>query len=382
MKNILHIGLEGSSNLGDVAITKVIRKLISEKYNISTLSFNFKVGNSIRIEKKKSLYLFLKKNIFVKSFYDLIFIPLRNYKHFVQSYKKIKEADKILIGGGNILMGYDLVFPVQAYIYTKIAKWLKKEIVFYLVGYGPFNVPMSKIIIDCAIKKSTKIIFRDTKSKYDFLKENKNFNSKVSVINDPVLAYKSICDKSSTEVDENCKFEILISVLPFQHPAIFPNGTYEKYSAYINDMSNLINELQSKYSVALIATDFKQDNLAIKDLKIDKKNVSIIELGSVDDFSNIVKQSKLVISTRMHSAIMGLAYLKPVIALSWQKKIDGLFSDLGLNPYLININNINQIDKIQTLLDSFLIDSNNVFSYQNLLNKQLKDVERKLLDSL
>ncbi|WP_026897752.1 polysaccharide pyruvyl transferase family protein [Daejeonella oryzae] len=343
----LHIGIENTSNIGDEAITFCIRENL-KNYGVEFLthSFNFcdsgtKFSSSF---KTAPVYSFLKRTRFIKALYDLFFIPLKNYKSILAFLTKVKKVDCVLIGGGNLLMGLDLVFPIQIFIYTVLSRLLGKKVQIIFVGYGPFNNKLSKALIDRSIKLSHKVIFRDSLT----FKQSKEFNNS-EIICDPVLFLSDLKLKDTIEVKPT--YDIGISVLAYLDPKIFPEGSEHNYQLFINNFVDFVNQLSINKSVLLFTTDEKADGSTLATIysKIDQSNVDFRLPKTINELIEVTQSCRLITSTRMHSAIFSLSYNVPVVALSWQKKVSALIQDLGLATYLFDINEINSEQVITTI---------------------------------
>lgn len=103
-------------------------------------------------------------------------------------YRAIKSADLLVSGGGSLFQ--DATSNRTVFYYAAIvsmAKWLKKEIVFYAQGVGPLKSDRSRRIVQRAADKATHIFVRDAASKA-LLEEIGVTKAPIDVVMDPVVA--------------------------------------------------------------------------------------------------------------------------------------------------------------------------------------------------
>ena len=77
----------------------------------------------------------------------------------------------------------------------------------------------------------------------------------------------------------------------------------------------------------------------------------------------------------MHSNIFALSECVPTLAIAYEKKTNGIMSTVGMDKYVLDINNISEsqiIDKINKLIDN----KNNI---RKLLARKNKNLQREII---
>jgi len=384
---ILHVGIDRGSNLGDLAITRVMRSLLSRsapaETPLQTHSYNLapkQLGTSTLSRKHFRLYNRMKDNRLIKTIYDLLYIPLRHFSSIVAYWGRARRARCIVIGGGNLLMGLGLVFPVQNLIYTMIGRILGKEVWFLMVGYGPFPATFSRGMTNLALRLSGRVIFRDS-----LAFENCSIRTKLAKCAfscDPALLISDVIPAEK----RTAGYDVIISVIPYRHPIFLPDWDLEKYRNHIHHMVNLATRIASKYRVLLITTDYLVDIQAAIDIHRLAENIEYIVPETVEELARLIQQTRIVVSSRMHAAIIAFSYAKPVIGLSWQGKIDGLFRDYQLDDLLYGIDEIDSsLDEINRQI-SRLLDSEETYDrYSRQITQKVNEARvdiGRIIDAL
>ena len=79
-------------------------------------------------------------------------------------------------------------------------------------------------------------------------------------------------------------------------------------------------------------------------------------IKSLSDLLKFYKRQDLLIGTRMHSLIIGFTQLLPIIAISWQNKVEGFMKQINLLQYCYQLNMVNEnIDRIHEDAQQLLI---------------------------
>ena len=81
------------------------------------------------------------------------------------------------------------------------------------------------------------------------------------------------------------------------------------------------------------------DELVANDvyIRLNSSKVFVERPQNLDDMISIYNKADVVISTRLHSAILALNCDVPVLAVNWDSKVAGFFSSVGLSDNLIDI---------------------------------------------
>lgn len=360
---VLVISANKENNLGDVLIYESLKEYCEAK-NVRVSSVNFRLQYYDQTDAKiddsnksttPDLKEYLKKNkylyILSQVIYFIIKLP-KYYKNFKPFYK---ESDRIIIGGGQLLMDTpkNILFHFNFLFHILMAKKYKKELYFVGIGIAEkFNFKFSEKIITYAFSYAEKIICRDIYSFEKALLYCTN-SKKISHSSDLAILYnyQNKCNKS---YDKNDKKSIGISTLAYYDKRYFPVYESKRFNEYKMYLSNLNKYLDKSFKVSFIPTT-KIDTVVANEIN---SAITIPSANHIELIININNQD-LFIATRMHSFIISLMLNKPSLCFLWDHKIKGfIFSLYGFKSecFLFDFNDLsnpelmlNKLDYISTI---------------------------------
>ena len=306
---------------------------------------------------------------------------LLNKSDFEEKIKKLLyNVDGVVIGGGNMVMDIDWC-PTYTYLfyeYTKIAKELNIPIYATSIGIGPFQTKIQKWYAKKGFKNCQMISVRDDNSK----KICNNMGVDVTVCGDPAFFYNPTLTKTQKDGIAICliKYECV--------------NSFMSYNQYVSFCQRLIDGLKQNFIDEKIVifsseiTDYSIIN-AIYEKYVSDEKVTVNQISSFDEIFDFYSSQKLIISFRMHSAIMSMLSGVPVIGIGWQSKVRSLFSMLGLEENIFNIDDmiedkiVEQAKAIQSD-DGFYLQKQMDFvnlqkkSFQNYMSKVNFELNNKI----
>lgn len=373
-KNIILVSFFNSNNLGDKILSSNLNYYILNK-NINVLKYDF--ITSLKVEKIdleifnnefgpkliKSKLIKICKNIYgsIKHFISIDFSVFEN---------EIQKCDALIIGGGNMLMGLSLDFPLLFYKYVKIAKKYKKNIFLISVGAGPLGSWFSRIIFKNSLNKVDFITTRDLQSKKNI--ESLVNGKYIEVSGDSAI----LCDSVKlNKVNHN----IGISVYPYKDPRYNSLGDIKEYKEYLINFKNFIEMLldrQKGYTVELFSTEINDYNAINELMEVIsnkyKERIKVIKINNYENLMSFYNSIDLLLGTRLHSIILAFTQGIPIIGLSWQPKVNGFFELIRETNSVYDIKSFQyNIHEILSQVDSMLINKINISNNLKNINKEL-----------
>ncbi len=380
MKKILYIGIFSGTNIGDLVISNQLYRFIINKYDSSIDCMDFLtlkridyINTDIMINtnyNQKQITNILYIDRIIQNVYSKYFelaSSNANYKFYAEYKAIVEKYDIIWIGGGNLIMGIlNNHWAIRLNILVKMAKKTNKKIIISSVGVGPILLNKSKKLFKETLEIVDHITVRDEYSKY-ILKTELKINKKVDVSGDPALLLN---DESTMNDLKNRKtINISISVMPFGKKDFSNLPYYKSYKYYIDLYKNLIEYFYVKnnsYIFYLFSTEWS-DYDAIIELReyiiknskyISESNLKIEYIKSLTNLLDFYRRQDLLIGTRMHSLIIGFTQSLPIIAISWQRKVEGFMKYINLMQYCYHLNEVNEnIEKIYNDTQKLLINN-------------------------
>lgn len=378
MKKITIINAYGDKNIGDATILKVaisfikeahkdlnqisvlcesedaIKKSVGTEKNISP--FQLPYGYAIRSEGGKvfgitKLFRFII--IFINTL-GLISInklfgkklPMSGFYSYIS---EIKEADLIVgMGGGYFITqsAKDYFGLLLTLLPVYVAKLYRKKIVFLPISFGPFATKSQEMITYQALR-NTSVIARDQITFKYLEKIDKKKKIKLSFAPDLALFFN--IHKGNIQKKLKSNYITLTAREWFQDN--------KKQLFFENELTHFVNIVWEKYKLQTkfipMAKNQIEDNDVNLGLRI-KQNLKhnrifhIVSPKGIVHVQNIIKDARIAVCTRMHSAILATTVYTPFIAIGYGHKTLGLVKNLGLTNWYIDITQINS-DKLLEL---------------------------------
>lgn len=374
MIRILHVGLSGCSNIGDQAITDCLADIFdrSDELKYSFWPLNYNVQANLNDEslpsKKRRIMSFFREIRFVKYVYEII-LPALKWKYYWGFYKAAKNNDKVVIGGGNIVMDIDILFPLHLLILSVLSHLAGAKCGILVAGVGPLNTRAGKFLCGAFIRKLDFIIVRDQKSMevaYEFA-----MGTPIKVLPDPVFYAKDIL---YADLECFAGKKVLMSVFPYGDSRVSHKSNPDHYKLYLSLMCAYYDKMVSLgYSnFSILVTDKARDFDVANDLSKMRGFSEILAPNTVGELSSSIANASFLVATRMHPAIIAASFNTPFIALAWQDKVIECLGVMDLGNHVSDIRFLNEFTKPAPLKE--------LLTYASKSKLALLDYESSLVD--
>lgn len=375
MKKVLVVCERYSQNLGDGVIYTAIQDIF-EDVNISACSFDlshrssFSKSNKMTTEKKqlkdKLASVVCNSGSFGKYIgYLLWYVSKKN--SFLYEFKKELDngVSHVLIGGGQVLTDTPLGFMLKIYLITEACKKENIPYSFVCCGVGKKLSLLSKILYRDSFLGAKYISTRDGVSKKRIEKIlGKHTAIKVEVLNDPVFTLD--IDKYRSKAVSITK-RLGVNIQTFKE--LNAQEKSAKESDYINFINRVIHESSGKYDEVVLFTNGSQADQNFLNENFNKHeypNVVILERPiKPEHLIEILLSMSAVICSRMHCGILSYSLNVPFYQLTWDDKINNVWSRFNLDKNLMSMDKLKWID----INDYEMIKNNGEANLQNNYTK-------------
>jgi len=331
MKKIVISGYYGFNNLGDEAVLAGITSLLknkNEELKITVLSAS--------PQKTAELY---KVNAVSRS-------------SAIQILAALAEADLFISGGGSLLQDITGSFSVPYYLgLAWLAKMQGTKTVYYAQGAGPLNKSWSRKLTALSLNRFELLGVRDQGSK-DLL-QNIGVKNEIELTVDPVFALYDPLNNNRQQIKG--KIEVGISVRPWSVD-------------YLSELAAALNQFAVDKNIKFILFPMHQgsDDQISQELKNKlEAEAEISELPLQPKRAlNAFSQLDLFVGVRLHSLIFALLNQVPLLALSYDPKIEGLLAELDYLP-LIKLEELEAAEAAEKL--------ESIFAERYSLRKKIKE---------
>lgn len=275
---------------------------------------------------------------------------------FAQAYEALQACDVVVSSGGTYLVDHYNFGPRVTEL--QLAKNNGSAVVLWTQSLGPFKSARARDAITQIAKVVDGVFFRDERSR-DSWERVATLPALSRVVPDVVFALQAVTQPAASSADSlgSGSRRALVSVRDWGHSV--DNGvlSYASYEQMFRHGANLL--ISNGWQVECLSTCQGVASYAHDDSKVAAR---IFAGQSVDINSEFhtptgllteLKTADLVITTRMHLAILALISQRPVIAIAYEFKTLELFNSLGLGRYVIRIEDANdawlaeRIDELQ-----------------------------------
>ncbi|ANB56614.1 polysaccharide pyruvyl transferase family protein [Anoxybacillus sp. B7M1] len=333
------IGNYGHHNNGDEAILMGILKQLTEELAISKTDIVIFSHNPENTEERygvRAIPLLSRKK-------SLLLTILATLK---ANYLRMKELDVLIIGGGGLLMDlYKRDAPLYATL-GMLGHYAGCKVVIYGVGAGPIRTKAGAFFIKQLLKKAQQISVRDESSRK--LLQSLQVKKEIEVIGDPAL----FLARSSKKMQRDSVRQIAVTAVPYYSSQYWPTTDEQKYQQYISGMAQNLDELirQKGVHITFFSTKYPQDVQVTKDIasfmQYRDKVVIIDQNLYPSEILSLCESHDLVIGTRLHSLILGIAAKTPVIGVGYHPKVQHFLTAIQQLDRYIAIEKLAQDDQL------------------------------------
>ena|SRR5271166_4896870 len=272
---------------------------------------------------------------------------LREAVFWVRSFRVLRSLDLLIISGGGQLGELwrgPWAHPYTIFKFSLLTKLAHKKLYFLNVGAGPLKHPLSRFFVRCAVQSADYRSFRDDDSQE--LMRSLGVKSKMHVYPDPAYALevgdhlRSVCRSSSMPT-------VGLNPIGFCDPRIWPRKDVSIYNEYLEKLTRFsVWLLEQGYNLRVFTTEVSVDRHAIEDLRarllsrLPFELVCQIFLGAslgVKDVLREMSEFDFIVTSKFHGIIFSRLLRKPVIALSYHRKMDVAMRAVGHGRFCADI---------------------------------------------
>ena len=265
--------------------------------------------------------------------------------HFFRSMALARRFDLILVCGGGQFdeqWGGAWSHPYTLFRWAIIARLTRTPFVMASVGVGILVSRLGRFFVRCACAAASYRSFRDPGSK-------ENFSSWRFTRNDPVVS-DIVYSLPESMVPErsapNPTRRVSVSPMIFGRKGIWPRERQETYERYLGVLAEFTVWLMDRGEDVCFYTSCRDDLLAVDELWA---RVKLLKLGlgttepnvlNCDTVADVVRSLAtvdLAVVSRLHAVVLAHRCSCPVVAISFERKVDADMEKFGHEDYLLDI---------------------------------------------
>jgi len=345
------IGNYGATNIGDDAILTAILKSLSG-HKITVFSANPEKTNSEYGINTAPLFPFgIRSGI---------------KKGFSKSIRALKEVDVVILGGGGLFQD-DYLYACFIWAWQVFwVKRLKRPLFIYGAGVGPLKTWLGKKLTKWAFNKADIITVRDHYSR-DLLHKIGILEQNIYTTSDSAFVYKT-----PEMIKDRTKNLFIISLRPWL--------TYNSkiISSFVSYLDHLKNEKNAEF-IFVCMQQIKEHDHRVIDPVLKRVGGELYIPKHFSDLIQVMQTAEFAIGMRYHFLIAALLTQTPVLPVSYSPKVDELFKNTPLEPYLVPIKSLSA-DNLKEHMKRLSVDYNNVKVHERYRMTQLREAAQKNVD--
>jgi polysaccharide pyruvyl transferase WcaK-like protein len=272
---------------------------------------------------------------------------VREALFWARSYKAVRRLDLLIISGGGQLSDFwrgPWSHPYAIFKFCLLTKVAGKKLYILNVGAGPLNHRLSRLFAKCAVQLADYRSFRDDESQ----KLLRSLGVKAETHVYPDLVY-------ALEIEELLKSAPPVSSIPvvginpigFCDPRSWSRKDGAVYQEYLKKMACFsMWLLEHGYKLRIFTNEASLDQYVMEDLKTELHSrvapdlFGLISWGASETVKDVLQEMSefaFVVTSKYHGIIFSHVLGKPVISLSYGKKMDFAMQAVGQDRFNANI---------------------------------------------
>ena len=253
-----------------------------------------------------------------------------NRRSVIDIIKAISKCDILISGGGSLLQDVTSKRSIFYYLFIMwAAKLLGKKVLIYSQGIGPINSIFNRRITYRTLIKTDGIVVRDDASR-ELLSEIGIPSEKIVVTADPVLRIKPVPLEIGRKILEKEGF----TKNPEKTTVGFAIRERKLDSKFVDQLCISMNRLMEEYQVEIVLIPFHcSEDMGVVDeieKRLENRIFVIRHKYLTDEMLSIIGNMDFLVGVRLHALIHAAIMEIPMIAISYDPKINSFMHSIGL----------------------------------------------------
>lgn len=284
--------------------------------------------------------------------------------HIIAGYRFLRTHDVLIVSGGGQLneeWGGPWQHPFGLFKWAVLARVARVPYAVASVGAVKVTSKTSRIFVGTALRMARYRSYRDEHSR-DIVAGFLEKAARDPVVPDLAFSLPAsvIPGPPDIRVIANGRTVIAISPIAYGKPEWWCFQDRAVHDRYVQEMAQVISDLLRRgYFLLIVWSSLFDDQSIITELlgRLDDKSKQKLAgqmhvpatISTWKDLVATLRQADWLISSRLHSTILGFMSETPPIAISFDPKVDSVMQDLEQTDYLLQISDFTSKDVIDAL---------------------------------
>ncbi len=276
----------------------------------------------------------------------------REIAHSYEGYRILRTQDVLLISGGGQLdeeYGGPWRLPFTIFKWTLLARLARIPCAMASIGAGKVTSPTSRRLVAMAARMCSYRSFREEKSRRI-----------VAGIFPPAINDSVVPDLAFSMPESNLPASlgvirtmargrpvVALSPIAYGKPVNWPTPDRALHERYVQQLADILRRLSALgYFTVVVCSSLGDDESVIPEIleRLDGETKHSLEgqiyfpaIKTWRDLVTVLRDADYLIASRLHGTILGFLSRTPVIAISFDPKVDWVMEDLKQTDYLLHI---------------------------------------------
>lgn len=282
--------------------------------------------------------------------------------HIKRAAGVIRKLDVVIVPGGGALddfWGGPWGHPWALFKWSMLSRVFGVPFLYVSVGKCCLERPLSRFFIRISLRLAKYRSYRDNESRIAV-------QTLIDARNDlvyPDLAFSYPCATAQiprANASSDGRLVVGVSPIAYCDPRVWPLKDERSYAAYVAQLAEIVKWLGREGHRVLFFTTDGPDNATVADVRtlisgstIDVNAIQTLPGSteqSTDGLLNGISGADLVIASRLHGVILSHLNSTPVLALSFDPKVDSHMKAVGQEQYCLNIDHL----RLDSVIERFI----------------------------
>lgn len=276
-------------------------------------------------------------------------VVLVEVRQLARSYGLARQLDLLVVSGSGQLneeWGGPWGLPYSLFRWSVLAKITRTPLIVVSVGADKAETSLGRFFIRFALGTARYRSYRDVGSR-DLVAEW-GFKHNDPCVRDLALSL-DMTPFASRAVSSAAQTVVAVSPINYGNPLYWPTADPEVYVNYIAALADFVHWLVQRGHQILLFRSGSADRHAIADLKVhlaEKYGKGVLdhlrepEIDRFQDLLTEVSKADFVVASRLHGVILSHLLRKPVVAISFNRKVTAHMEDINQSRYTVNIHTL------------------------------------------
>ena len=280
--------------------------------------------------------------------------------HILRSYRLLRSMDMLVVAGGGQLdeeWGGSWAHPYALMKWAVLSRAAGTSVIFLSVGGCRTELWLTKVFLRIALSLACYRSYRDEGSRQLALAITPSADGPVV----PDLAFSLPVTRQPFTADSNsAELRVGVSPIAFARPGMWPTEDPAQYERYMNELALFVAALLKRGISVTLFSSCSPDNQLFDDLRarIDpnletaaRTHLLFGNAASVQDLLVLLQSLDFVVASRLHGLVLSFLAGRPCVALSYDRKVDALMTDVGQTDYCLDIRSFTGENALTTFLN-------------------------------